>query len=206
MGLFGSIAKIASKVVRPVVSTAAKIGKIPGVGAIPVVGNVLSIAGAAASVGNLIGAARSSGMPPMPVGGMPALPGGMPALPGAGAPPIVGQRGWLQNDPNIVAALQPFAISKANLRVGYRSPLKGYVIRYDSAGDPYAIPKSLARAYLGWRPSKKPPISVGDWEAVKRADRTVKKVRKIMTTMTRVDKAVGKGGKVRLPGRRKKGG
>lgn len=132
-------------------------------------------------------------------GGLPALPaaGGFPALPGAGAPGIVGNRGIFQNDPNIVAALQPFAISKANLRASYRSPIKGYVIRYDSKGDPYAIPKSLARAYLGWKPAKKPPLSVGDWQAIQRADRATKKVRRIMATVSRVDKAVS-GGKVKI--------
>lgn len=128
---------------------------------------------------------------------LPALPGGLPALPGMGAPGIVGNRGIFQNDPNIVAALQPFAISKTNLRMSFRSPIKGYVIRYDSNGDPYAIPKSLARAYLGWKPSKKPPLSVGDWQAIQRADRATKKVRKIMTTVARVDKAVS-GGKVKI--------
>lgn len=203
MGLFGAIARNVSKIVRPaagaVLSAGRTASKIPGVGAIPVVGNVLSLAGGAAAIGSLIGGSKSPGLPQLPAAG------GMPALPGAGAPPIVGSRGIFQNDPNIVAALQPFAISKTNLRVGYRSPIKGYVIRYDSAGDPYAIPKSLARAYLGWKPSKKPPISVGDWEAVKRADRTVKKVRKIMTTMTRVDKAVGAGGKIKIKGRKKGG-
>lgn len=132
-------------------------------------------------------------------GGLPALPaaGGFPALPGMGAPGIVGDRGIFQNDPNIVAALQPFAISKANLRMSYRSPIKGYVIRYDSKGDPYAIPKSLARAYLGWKPAKKPPLSVGEWNSIKNADRATKKVRKIMTTVARVDKAVS-GGKVKI--------
>lgn len=201
--MFGAILRGASKLVRPaasaVLSAGRAVNKIPGVGAIPVIGNIAAAAGGVAAVSSMLGGRSGSSLP--------ALPGaaGLPALPGAGAPAIVGDRGIFQNDPNIVAALQPFAISKANLRVGYRSPIKGYVIRYDSAGDPYAIPKSMARAYLGWKPSKKPPISVGDWEAVKRADRTVKKVRKIMTTMTRVDKAVGAGGKIKIKGRKKGG-
>jgi len=198
MSLFG-------KVVRGGISALRTVNKIPGasnlIKAIPVVGTVASIGSIGYDVYN---AAKGYGGG----GGMPALPGmpaGMPALPGTGAAPVkMGERGWFQNDPNIVAALQPWAISKTNLKVSYRSPAKGFVIRYDSNGDPFAIPKKLAQAYLGWKPSKKPPISVGDWEAVKRADRTVKKVHKVMTTMTRVDKAVGKGGKVKVHGGKKK--
>jgi hypothetical protein len=125
--------------------------------------------------------------------------GGLPALPGTGGSnPIVGSRSIFRNDPNVVEALKPFAISMHNLRTSYRSPQKGFVIRRDQNGDPFAIPKTMAIKYLGYKNHKKPPISVGDWEAVKRADRTVKKVRKVMTTMTRVDNAVGKGGKVKV--------
>lgn len=196
MSLFG-------KVVRGGISALRTVTKIPGasnvVKAIPVVGTIASIG----SVGYDIYKSAAGGG-----GGMPSLPpmaAGLPALPGsAGAPAKMGERGWFQNDPNIVAALQPWAISKANLRTSYRSPVKGFVIRYDGNGDAFAIPKALAKAYLGWKPSKKPPISVGDWEAVKRADRTVKKVRRVMTTMARVDKAVGKGGKVKIHGGKRK--
>jgi len=135
-------------------------------------------------------------------GGLPALPG-MSALPGAGMPSVVGNRGIFQNDPNVVAAIKPWAISKANLRVSYRSPVKGFVIRYDEKGDPYAVPKDMARKYLGWKAGHKPPISVGDYQALKRADRTVKKMRKVYSMIQRVDKNIGKGGKVRVA---KKGG
>lgn len=185
--MFGAIARFGSKLIRPIVSNPAVKSAIKST----------ALGAAAYSIGNSLTGSSGSNLPLLPTGG------GLPALPGAGAPPIVGDRGWLQNDPNIVAALQPFAISKANLKQCYRSPLKGYVIRYDSKGDPYAIPKSLARAYLGWKPAKKPPLSVGDWQAIQRADRATKKVRRIMTTITRVDKAVS-GGKVRIG--RKKGG
>jgi len=196
MSLFGRIVRGASSAVRGGVKALRTVSKIPVVGSVvksvPFVGGALAAADVVGSFNN-----RSPGQLPMlPTA---AATSGLPTLPGtAGSSPVVGQRGWFQNDPNIVAALQPFAISKANLRTSYRSPLKGFVIRYDSNGDAFAIPKALARKYLGWKPSKKPPISVGDWEAVKRADRTVKKVRKVMTTMTRVDKAVGKGGKVKV--------
>lgn len=188
------------RVIRGGISAISTVARLPGVStvakALPVVGTVATVGGLAYDAYKGV-----SGMG----GGMPALPGNMPMLPGmAGAPATMGNRGIFQNDPNIIQALQPFAISKANLRVSYRAPQKGFVIRYDGKGDPFAVPKNIARQYLGWKPSKKPPISVGDWEAVKRADRTVKKVKKIMTTMTRVDNHVGKGGKVKISGGKKK--
>lgn len=200
MGLFSSALKLASKAGGALATAGRAVNKIPLIKAVPVLGTAASVVGGIATASSLLGGGqRSPGLPQLPGGA------GLPALPGAGAPPIVGDRGIFQNDPNIIAALQPFAISKTNLRQYYRSPLKGYVIRRDSVGDPYAIPKSMARAYLGWKPSKKPIISVGDWQAVQRADRTVKKMRKVFRTMARVDKSIS-GGKVVIPGKRKKGG
>lgn len=197
MGWLKGLSKLARSVASPVLSTARAINRVPVVGtalkAVPGVGTALTIAGGAAALSSAFSGGGGSSLPALPM----SAAGGLPALPGtAGANPIVGDRGIFQNDPNIVAALQPFAISKTNLRQYYRSPIKGFVIRYDSAGDPYAIPKTLARKYLGWKPSKKPPISVGEFQALKRADRTAKKVKKILAMTTRVDRNVGKGGKV----------
>lgn len=190
--MFGKLIKAAKGIGGAVAKVGRVANKIPGIGAVPIVGNALALAGGVATVSSMVGSrGGAAGLPALP-----AVSGGLPTLlPGAGAPGIVGDRGLFQNDPNIVAALQPFAISKTNLRIAYRSPIKGFVVVRDSAGDPYALPRALARKYAGWKPSKKPPISVGDWEAVKRADRTIKKVRKITSTMTKVDKAT-RGGKV----------
>jgi len=71
--------------------------------------------------------------------------------------------------------MKPAAISKGNLRQFYRAP-KGYVIRFDAAGDPYGIPKQLARQYLGWKPAKKPLLSIRDTSALKRAGVAIKKL------------------------------
>lgn len=202
MSLFGRLVRGATSVVKTGLKAASTVSNIPGVGAVlkavPIVGTGLAAANAASS---LLGAVSGGNRSP----GLPALPSNLPALPGtAGSPSVVGDRSIFRDDPNVVEALKPFAIAQRNLRQYYRAPIKGYVIRRDSAGDPYAIPKYLAVKYLGYKRHKKPPISVGDWEAVKRADKTVKKVRKIMTTMARVDKAVGKGGKVKIHGGHKK--
>jgi len=206
MGFFSRMVRKGTNVVKTGLKATSSISKVPFLGnalkAVPFVGTALSVANMASDVMGGFGGGGGGGGG----GGMPALPtvaryssGGMPALPGsAGSNPVVGQRGIFRNDPNVVEALKPFAISMHNLRTCYRSPQKGFVIRRDQNGDPFAIPKAMAVKYLGYKTHKKPPISVGDWEAVKRADRTVKKVRKVMTTMTRVDKAVGKGGKVKV--------
>lgn len=179
--MFGAIARIGSKLIRPIVSN-------------PAVKSTLksTILGAGAyALGNALTGGNTPSLPSLPsgVGGLP-----VPSFPGGMAPPKMGDRGVFQNDPNVVEAIKPWAISKANLKQYYRAP-KGFVIVYDSVGDPYAIPRKMAIWLRLWKPAHKPPISVGDWQAVKRADRTVKKMRKIFRTTTRVDKSIT-GGKV----------
>jgi len=203
-----TLGRVASKVAN------SPLGKVATM--VPGLGTVMGAVGAAGTVYSGYqaltgGGGGGGGLPALPSGlqGPPLSPGGfaggMPRnLPGtAGANPIIGKRSIFRDDPNIAAALQPFAISARFLRQSFRSPVKGYVVVRDAVGDPVALPKNLAMKYAGYRPAKKPPISVGEYQALKRADRTVKKVRKIMATVARVDKSVGKGGKVVF---KKKGG
>lgn len=198
MGWLKSITTVARGAVSPVLSGARALNKIPGAGvalkAVPVVGNALALAGAASAVSSAFGGSKS--LPALPGGGLPALPGTS-----AGALATMGSRGIFRNDANVADWVKPFAISKGDLRVQYRAP-KGFVVLHDSVGDPYAVPKQVARM-LGWKPASKPPISVGDWNAVKKADRTVKKMKKIFAVTTRVDKQVTRG-KVAIH-RKKKG-
>lgn len=201
---FGKLLKGVSKVV----SSVAKVGNIPIVGnvvkAIPGVGTAVSLAGAGYSAYNLAkgftgGAGGGAGLPALPGSGG----AGLPALPGtSSAPPIVGDRSWWRDDPNIAAALKAWAISAHNLKTSYRSPVKGYVVVRDVNGDPYALPKAMAKKYAGYRESKKPPVSVGEWEAIKRADRATKRVKKMMSTIARVDNNI-RGGKVVIKKRKK---
>jgi len=193
--MFGKLLRGASKAVSGGLKAVNAVNKIPIVGtalrAVPGVGTALSVASLGATAYNTF-KGSSAGLPALPGGGG----GGLPALPGtAGSSSVVGDRSILRDDPNIAKALEPWAISARNLRTAYRAPIKGYVVVRDGNNDPYALPKQLARQYAGWRPSKKPPISVGEWEAVKRADRAAKKVRKAMTVIARVESGI-KGGKV----------
>lgn len=161
MGLFGSIA-------RGIGGAVMTVARSPIAKAIPVVGTGLSVLGAASSVYSMLGSGGAS--PGQLPTGMP----GMPALPSA---PGMGDRSVFRNDPNLPEMLKPYAISKANLRQYYRAP-KGFVIRHDEKGDAYGIPKKLARAYLGWKPAKKPLLSIRDTNAIRHAGAAIKKLQK----------------------------
>ena len=158
--LFGNIARAVGGAVMTV-------ARSPVAKAIPVVGTGLSVLGAASSLGNMLGGGGSS------PGQLPQMPG-MPGLPQA---PGMGDRGIFQNDPNLPEMLKPYAISKANLKQYYRAP-KGFVIRHDAVGDAYGIPKKLAQAYLGWKPAKKPLLSIRDTNAIRHAGRAIKKLQR----------------------------
>lgn len=137
--------------------------------AIPGVGTALTVAGTVGAAASLL----QGGAPQMPA--LPAMPGMPPGGGFAGGNVNAGQRGWFQNDPNVPDWMKPAAISKTNLKVCYRAP-KGYVIRYDEVGDPYGIPKQLAKQYLGWKPAKKPLLSIRDTNAIRRAGTAIKKL------------------------------
>lgn len=162
-----------------------KVAKIPGVGMIPGLGQVASGIGLATSaygaykgiqgiVGGGGGGPALPALPGMPSGGGGSVPGPM----GVFSNPSMGKRSIFRNDPNIIAGLKPWAISKGNLKVCYRAP-KGFVIRYDEKGDAFGIPKNLAKQYLGWKAAPKPPISVRDWHSLKRAGNVIEKFKDI---------------------------
>ena len=154
-------------------------------------------------------------MPQMP-GGLPMLPGVSPNRMGALPPVPMGKTGgfgiprgpggrmqlpW--NDPSVPAALKAFALDDSYIRPAMRAP-RGYVIVRDPDGQPYPVLKSIAQKFGLWRPAKKPPISVRDWQALKRSDRTIKKLRKVAVMASRIDKTVGKNGRVKFGGKKKK--
>jgi len=158
--LFGNIA-------RGIGGAVMSVARSPIAKALPVVGTGLSVLGAASSVYSMLGSGGSS------PGQLPQMPG-MPGLPSA---PGMGDRGIFSNDPNLPEMLKPYAISKGNLKQYYRAP-KGFVIRHDAAGDAYGIPKKLAKAYLGWKPAKKPLLSIRDTNAIRHAGVAIKKLQK----------------------------
>jgi len=105
-------------------------------------------------------------VPPGQTGGL-----GLPQGPGGGL-----QLPW--NDPSTPSALKAFALDDSFLKLQYRSP-KGYVTVRDAAGRPYPLLKTIAQKMGLWKPKRKPPISVRDWSAYRRAGAVEKKLRKI---------------------------
>jgi hypothetical protein len=102
-------------------------------------------------------------------------PGGLPI------PYFKGPGGKLQmpwSDPRVPGYLKQFALDDAYLKVYYRAP-KGYVVVRDPQGRPFAVSKVIARQFGLWKPKRKPPISVGDWQAFKKAERVEKKLKRI---------------------------
>lgn len=183
MGFFSSLAKIGSAVLKSplggVVKSATK--AIPGVG-LAVAGYEIASAGMDLLGGGGSGSSSSAPMLPMQNMPMPSMGrgggAGVPMIPAGGASVGMGNRSIFRNDPNVIAALKPYAIPMRDLRAYYRAP-KGFVIVHDQAGDPFGLPKQLARAYGLWKPSAKPPISATDWKAFKRAASVSKKLNKI---------------------------
>lgn len=188
------------KVVKSPVAGAA-LSLVPG-GTLAKMG--VAVAGGALASRAITGITGSGGLP----AGLPALPGVGPNRAGALPVPPMGRTGgfgiprgpggrmqlpW--NDPSVPAFLKQFALDDSYIRPAMRAP-RGYVIVRDPDGQPYPVLKSIAQKFKLWKPAKKPPISVRDWQALKRSDRTIKKLRKVVTMASRVDKAVGKGGKV----------
>lgn len=167
MGFFKALKKVGKAIVKNPVS------KFAGA-ALPGVGLAVGAAQLADAAGLLGGSSKKGGLPPLPgTGILPAMSGGVPEVTKS-----MGDRSIFKNDPNVIEALKPFAISKGNLKAYYRAP-KGFVIMYDQVGDPYGIPRNIAKQYLGWKPSKKPPISVKDWEAFKRSNSVMNKLKAI---------------------------
>lgn len=169
---------------------ASKVGKIPGIGMIPMVGNIASgLSVASAAYGGYKALTSGGGSKPI-VGTLP--PGGLPALPGMGgagtAMVAAGQTGgfglprgvggklqlpW--NDPSIPAYLKQFSLDDSFLRQSVRAP-RGYVVIRDADGRPFAVLKTMAKQFKLWKAKPKPPISVRDWHHLRGAGRVVDKL------------------------------
>jgi hypothetical protein len=162
---------------NPITNAAASF--IPGGGLIMKAASIATTGAGLLSIGSsLFGGGGSGAMPALP--GMPGVAGQGPMGP-AGAlnpDPNAGRRSIFRDDPNVHAALKPYAIDNRFLKSMYRGP-RGYVVLKDPNGDAYAIPKWLAKAYGMWRPKKKPPISVRQWQAMKRTRSTMKTLNKV---------------------------
>jgi len=171
----GGIAKVGSliakgvKAAKPVIKVAAGAGTIAaGASVGQTVVNAL---------GNVIGKGQgATGLIPY-TGGM-----SLPALPGIGggaaAPATPYQSMPTSRHPIVpAAALRPFAIPATYLRTFYRAPRGACIVRDEQGA--FAVPIAVARQYGYKRPTRKPPISAGDWHKYQTAQRVEKKLVKI---------------------------
>lgn len=201
MGLF-SFAKAAIKGVSKIASNPLVRGAasfLPGA--------AIGIA-AAEGVSALTGG--GGGPAPAPAPGLPALPP-MPMMApamvtnggygGAGAVPMMAPamtqgaaRSMMRAPVFTSAQLQSMfaagvAIPFGQLRTIRRAP-KGYVVihaPHESGGETFVgLDKRLARAWGLWKPARKPPISAGDWHAVGKANRVVRKFRNVERSIKKV--------------------
>jgi hypothetical protein len=202
----GALKKAGSSV--GLISTGARVlGKL--VRAAPMVGKAATVAGVGYAGYKAVSSMGGGGGGPTAMPTMPALPamanedmGNQHAGPsGQGAWGLIpwwkGPGGRLQfpwNDPSAPQPLKQFALDDSYLKLTYRAP-KGYVVIRDSDGQPLPVLKMAAQKMGYWRPHKKPPISVGEWQAVKRAHGAVKKMHRIFRVTTNVERNI-KGGKV----------
>jgi len=152
-----------------------------GIGLIPGASTALSVASIGSSI---LGMGGNSGAPSLPM-----LPGGMGSMNtaggfGGGISPYAGQRTIFGNDPNVSAALKGSVISKGNLKQYYRAP-KGYVVMRDEVGDPMGVPKAIAKQY-GWKPAKKPLLSIRDTNAIRHAGAVINKLKKFNKTVEKI--------------------
>lgn len=214
MSLFGSLGKLASSGLK----LAKSAGKIPGVGMIPFVGNALSAVGTAASLfqlGKDLMPSGGGGVAAMtaPAGGLPALAGGasstmqmaMPMPGGGSSLKTVHVSSQFPQDTNGLMAWQNagILIPFNQLHTAYRAP-KGFRVVHVN-GVTVALRKDVASSMHLARPTHKPPISVGELNSLKRAQRTIKKVRKIHGLIKMVADHTTSHGQVKIHHKKHKG-
>lgn len=155
---------------------------------VPVLGSAIAAADLALTVADIGGAFDSKSSAPM----LPAPSGSrLPALPNrltkvspsamnryssqSSSVPAVGTMQLPMNVPGAMGL--PPMLSLDQGRTYYRAP-RGYVT-VEWQGKKFFMLKANAKQAKLWTPNKKPPISVTNWEHLKGANRTVKKLKSI---------------------------
>jgi len=159
--------------------------RAPFLKAVPGLGTALTVAsiGLTGYQAMTQGGGGGGGLPPSPFG-----PAGSMNGPGGGfagfSGGMVGKRTVFGNDPNVPDNLKSQVISKGNLRTYYRAP-KGFVVMKDSVGDPMGVPKYIAKMY-GWKPAKKPLLSIRDTNAIRHSGAVIKKLKTFNKTVEKI--------------------
>jgi len=176
MGWFTTVMKGISGAVHGIEDVPV-VGK--GLKALPGVGNVLSAVDLGMNAYQLLSPENSTqnGMPSLQTGGM----GGLPQLPGMTGMSV---QGGVPNEKYMTIGERPAMIPPTSplLRTYHRAP-KGYTIVHALVNGQvvaYALRDDVAKAQGHHkRHHHKPPISVGQWHALKKAHTTVKKIERV---------------------------
>jgi hypothetical protein len=195
MSIFGSLAKLAGGIAKnPLVKM--------GAGLVPGLGTALSVADLGFSAYGALKGPSSSG----PASG---FGGGLPALPGMGGGPMgvaasmpVPYQGNLKTVhtsamfPQDKASLDAWIAAGLlvpfnKLSVAHRAP-RGYRVVHVN-GITMGVRSDVARKMHLVPPTHKPPISVGQWHALKKAGHTIKIMDKVEKEVRKIARHATKG-------------
>jgi len=190
MGFFSRFTDVVGSVVSGGFDVVAGLGRNPITSLIPGVSTAASLVGGTRAISNVFGGGSDSRLPPPPmVGGgiigearrfgggtsfanfdpnpgiLPRGPGGKLAIP--------------FTNPDVPPHLVPFTLDDQFLRFTLRAP-KGYIVARIPGIKPFPLRRDMAIKFNIWRPAKKPPISVTDWESLKRADKVIRKLKVVV--------------------------
>jgi len=186
MGFFSRMIRKTANVFSDTVSGVKAVTDNPLARMIPGVSHVST------GIGLFRGASDLFGSGSAPPDALPALPSGSASFFGGSGFNMGGDRnpGMIPRgpggrmampftNPNIPKQYEPFTIDDQFLRLSMRAP-KGFVVVRLPGVKPFPMMRDMAIKFNLWKPAKKPPISVTDWESLKRADRVVKKLKLVV--------------------------
>ena len=186
--MFGSLLRVATKIVKPAISGATSVAtspvgrvvrnaakQIPGVSA-----GVIAAEGISSVVSDVFDEGKSA---PVTVG----ITDNLPRLPGQGGAAWGAKKKLapMASRTTVPAALTtqanqlqlPNVLPLSQGEVYTRAP-RGYVT-VEWQGQKFFMLKAQARSMKLWKPAKKPPISVTNWESLKRAKSAVRQLKKV---------------------------
>jgi len=180
MGWFSKFTGVVGDIVGGGMDIVAAVGRNPVAQMLPGVGLASSIVGGTRAITNVFdGGGGATMLPALPsagfgqgFAGFDPNPGVMPRGPG-------GKLSIPFTNPNVPPQFEPFVIDDQFLRISLRAP-KGYVVIRLQGIKPFPMRRDMAIKFGVWKPAKKPPISVTDWESLKRADKVIRKLKVVV--------------------------
>jgi hypothetical protein len=181
MSLFKSISRGVRSVGKAVLPVARTVTRSPIARAIPGVGGALALADIGLRGASMLSSMTDASVPNA-APQIPNLPMGL-SLPKRGLP--VPQRAGISPTPipatgagTQLQAPQGMTLPLSS-GTSYLRPPRGFVTIYNNLGQPIRFQDRGSAVKLGlWKPAKKPPISVTDWESLRRANKAVRAIKR----------------------------